>query len=495
MYIGNEQRSSTDTICARPEGRHQDVRKFVAGCATQVGNPQNVGAGMRTIARAIIFRWTTPLWPVTLAGLLLGAAIGGLALHASSESQSTALLRLYQPIGPDEIMTGTAPSSEAQQSYISGEITYLTSPGFADAVAKQLNETKPPSLSAVQDAQSSIVSLSATQPDPSVADRIINAALKVYTDHVDQQTDERGQAAIDALNGVIGRLEAGAKEAQDPAGGAAAGGTATVTDPQALIQQLLSQRLAIEAQSQRSASVQLVQPPTVTPVEGAPSWSLGAVGGGLVGGIVTLAAALAWRKRVGVITSPESLEGLVEHVLLPTVRLGKTSESSDAYAGLARSLYSQLPTPRSGRILLVGASADSGTEEVAGLIAFAAAEHVGVRLVHLLDRVHMFDMFEGLADLADGATVVIDGGSLDTSPALPRVAQDASQIIIVATIGRDVHDTIRMANRLARESDIPVSAVCTRGRALNARASSRSWRRTWRAEGDFGAEDRLLPQA
>ena len=429
---------------------------------------------MRKTARAIIFRWTTPLWRATLAGILAGAAIGGLACSANAATEMIALVRINQPIDPDEVMTGTAPSPDTQQSYISGEITYLTSPGFADAVAKQLDETNPPPISAAQSGQSSIVSLSTTQPDVPKAKRILNAAITSYTDHVQQQARERGQAAIDALDGVIAQLRA--EPAPD--------GTPTVTDPEAQIGQLLSQRLAIEAQTQRSSSVQVVQPPSVTPASGAPGWSLGAVGGGLIGGLLALAGALAWRKQVGVITSPSSLEDQIDHVLMPTVRLGGLRTSSDAYAGLARSLYAQLPAPRTGRILLVGASANSGTQEVAGLIAFAAAEHVDVRVVHLLDRAQTLSMFEvssncpavatngvarTLGEMRDmlpesmyEATVVIDGGSLETSPRLPEAAEDASQIIIVAMIGQDVNATVSMTSRLARDANIPISAVCTR---------------------------------
>src|SRR6476620_4453410 len=112
-------------------------------------------------ARAFVSRWTTPLWRATLAGILVGAAIGGLTWHASSASEATALVRIYQPIDPDQVMTNTAPSPDSQESYLSGEVTYLTSPGFADAVAKELRETIPPPLSATQQGKSSIVSLSA----------------------------------------------------------------------------------------------------------------------------------------------------------------------------------------------------------------------------------------------------------------------------------------------------------------------------------------------
>jgi hypothetical protein len=399
---------------------------------------------MHKSARAIFSRWTPPLWPATFAGLMVGALIGGMTLQEHRVSEATALIRLYQPVDPNQIMTGTGTSPDLQQSYISGEITYLSSPGFANAVAKQLNETSPPRVSAIQSAQSSIISLSATRSNFGAAQRIVNAALKVYSDHVQQQTRERGQATIDAINEVISKLQAG---------------TSTSNDPQARIQQLDAQRLAIEVQTRRAAPVQVVQPPTMEEVTRVPPWSLGAVGGGLIGGLLALAGALTRRKRVGVITAPSVLEGQIEHVLMPIVRLGALPESSHAYLRLARSLYAQLPSPRPGRILLVGASADSGTEYVAGLIAFAVEEHAPVCVVYLVDGVQTLD---GVEALTEGATAVIDGGSVDTSPALPDEAKDASQIIIVAMIGRDVNESVRAASQLARGSDVPISAVCTR---------------------------------
>ncbi len=439
---------------------------------------------MRKRTVTTIARWTTPLWLAALAGVVVGTAIGvGLTLHPGGASEATALVRVYQPVDPDQIMTGTGPSPAALQSYVSGEITYLTSHGFIDAVAKQLNQTSPLSLSATQQGQSTLIALSATQGDVPEAQRTVDAAIKVYSDHVEQQTRERGQAAIDALNGVISRLLQADSQSTD--GRAVASSTSDApSDRQARIQQLELQRLAIEAQTRRAPAIQVVQPATNTPEKGAPRWSLGAVGGGVIGGLLALAGAAAWRKRIGVLTSPSALEGQFDHVLLPTVRLGALIESSAAYAGLALSLYAQLATPRSGRILLIGASADSGTAEVAGLLAFAAAEHAPVRVEHLRDHVNAYDGFTLSANLMDGATAIIVGGSIETAPALPQAAEKASQIIVVAMIGRDVLDTVSMASQLARTRDVPISAVATRGTLLTNKPARRHTSHPKHAAGD-----------
>jgi len=408
---------------------------------------------------------TTPLWAATAAGMLAGAALGGLLLHANSTSEVTALVRLYQPIDPNQIMTASTPSSDLEQSYMSGEVAYLNSPGFADTVAKQLDETTPPRLSAAQNSQSTTVTVSTTQPNVAEAKRMVDAALRAYGDHLRQQAVDRGRAAIDALDGVIGSL-------QNPATGPAQPPLAAET--QARIEQLQQQRLAIEVQTQRSAPMQIVQPPTKTPITGAPSLALGAVGGGLAGGLLTLAGVLAWRKRVGVITSPAVLANQIEHVLLPVVRLGAWEVRSAPYARLARSLFAQLPAPRSGQILVVGASAQSGTEQVAELVASAAAEHSDVCIEHLPDGYESFDWLEAPADSRTGITTVIDAGSVDTSPTLPKAAEGATQIVIVAMIGRDVNTAVRVASQLARDTEVPISGVCTRGPILRIRPSRRT---------------------
>ena len=434
----------------------------------------------RKNARAVISRITTPLWAATVAAVVVGVAAGGF-LHGNNTCEATALIRLYQPIDPNQIMTGTPPSAELQQSYMSGEIAYLNSSGFADAVSKQLNETRTPQLTATQSAQSTIVTVSATEPDFAEARRMVDAALQVYGDHLRQQTRERGQAAIEAIDDVIRPLQASAGQAGNPQATAPTDNPGD--DTPARIQQLQLQRLAIEVQTGRAAPMQIVQPPTKTPITGLPSWALGAVGGGLIAGLLTLAGVLAWRKRVGVITAPSALQNKVGHVLVPTVRLGAYDASSAAYVGLARSLFAQLPAPRSGRILLVGASADSGTEDVAELIAFAAAEQTDVCFEPLVDGDEPFDCFEAPGYMGAGVTTVISGGSIDRSPALPKVADDASQIVIVAMISRDTSAAVHVASQLGRDSEVPISLVCTRGPILRARPNRRTKNRAKHAWG------------
>jgi hypothetical protein len=419
---------------------------------------------MRKYPRAVLSRLTTPLWPAAVAGIALGAALGATMLDSQSTTEVTALVRIFQPIDPSQIMAGGGASPEEQQSYLSGEIAYLTSPGFADSVAKQLNETARPQLAAVQDTQSPVVTLSATAAKPEDADRTVDAAIVVYSDHVLQQNRARGQAAIDAINNVVAQIsppvpvtdEWGWTPEPEPLSDEAV----------AQIAQLDAQRQAIQVQMQRPAGVQVIQPPTATPESGAPAWALGALAGGLAGGLLGLAGGVAWRKRAGIVHAPSALDDLVDTVLVPTVRLNTLSPNGESHIKLARLLYAQLPPTPSGSILVVGSSAGSGTREVARLITAAASERGLTKTITLAGHSRhgvadeQVDFFE--QEFMNSATTIIDGGSIGDSAALPDAAAGAKQIIVVVRVGRDDSDAVRTAAQLARHNEIPVTAVCTR---------------------------------
>lgn len=449
---------------------------------------------MRKSARAFISWWLTPLWRATLLGITLGAAMGAYAFYSmsSGKTEANALIRIEQPIDPDQILTATAPSPESLQAFLSGEMTYLASPGFAAAVGKSLNQSAPAEISAVQNGQSSVVTLSTTAQNSGEAARVINAAIQTYTDHVHQLTRDRAQSAIDALTGVLNGLEEEQKRAQESGAESglqqqqelydANGNPVTFgrqNDVKTQIGMLDQQRQSIAVQLQRPAGVQVVQPPTKVATSGAPSWSLGAVGGGLLGGMLGLGVALSWRRRSRTIVSPNAIEEFVDNVLLPVVPLtavtGLGELSADDVA-VARSLYAQLLPPRTGRLLLIGVSAESGCAQLSRLLASAAAEHRDVALVHLLDGSAAFRGMQKItaaeenaenADPLEDPTTIIDGGSLDASPTLPEVVAHASQIVLVAMIGRDTVDGVRMAHLLTRASGVPVSAICTRGKGGN----------------------------
>jgi hypothetical protein len=309
-------------------------------------------------------------------------------------------------------------------------------------------------LSATQDAQSSIVTLSASDANFDGAARIVNAALKVYDGHARQLISERGKAAIDGINAILVREKTSPTDPAPPPGD-------TRTDRQTPTDQLQAQLYWIEVQTQRLTPFQVVSPPSETNTGGVPKWQLGVVGGALLGGLALLGGALVWRRRVGVVTSPSALDPVVQRVLVPTVALGRLAPGSAAHTALARTLNNQLSAARAGTILVVGASAESGTSDIARLIAAAGKEHSEVRLVDLSGSPDSVEAFR--AGLASGTASVIDGGSIDTSPLLPQAADVAGQVVVVARIGSDVIDEVRTTALLATDRDLPVCAVCTRG--------------------------------
>ncbi|MFN8073382.1 MAG: hypothetical protein U0R66_16480 [Mycobacterium sp.] len=434
---------------------------------------------------------------MTMIGVLAGAVLGGFALDTKGPAVAVATIKIEQPISPNQIMTGSLQSPDTQQSYLSGEIAYLKSPGFAEAVAKELQQTTRPTLSAVQDVQSALVTVSASAPNAQEAQKAVDAALKAYHDHLQQQAKEQGQAAIDAINAVIDQVNGSAAAAQaaaaaaaaaaagDPAAAAAAAAAdaaaaaaaAQAQQNTARIQQLDDQRLAIQVQTQRAAGPEIIAPTRPTEVSGAPGWALGAVGGGLLGGIGALAAAMGWRRWVGAINSPAALGDDVDHPLQPVVHLGSRGDTKPD-AGLARSLFAQLPTPRNGDLLVVGASANSGSAEVARLIAFAAAEHQRVYVERLVDRAPILDATSRHRsfDSADypGEMTVIDGGSLETCPGLAEAAATARQIIVVVMLGLDLADSVRIVAQFARSAGVPISTVLTRRKFWSRRPARRA---------------------
>lgn len=428
-------------------------------------------------ARSVLSRWLTPLWPATVVGIAVGATLGGMALQSSTVAPSvSALIRIDQPVDPNQILTTNAPSVESQQSYISGEIAFLSSPGFAGSLRTALNQADDPNLTATQDSQSSVITLSATAPTAAQATGVIDTALRLYSDHVVEQNRQREQAAIDALNGVINGLRDQiriAVEAPNAPPQYDEFGNLIPPPPvpdttgfQDRINELQAQKLSLDVQMLRPPGVQVVQPPTQLPVSGVPHWWLGAVGGGLLGGLLALTLAIVWRQRSGVITSMGALEDEVAGVLWPVVRLrshGERAKVTNSEAENARAVYAQLPAARGACILVVGASAQSGTDGMARLLSFAAAEHGPVDTIR---QRHANEVIERriLPRHRNSTTVIIDGGSLTNSSALPRAAGLATHIIIVAMIGFDTYRQARMVIKLARAHGVPVFAVGARRR-------------------------------
>jgi hypothetical protein len=125
----------------------------------------------------------------------------------------------------------------------------------------------------------------------------------------------------------------------------------------------------------------------------------------------------------------------------------------------------------------VGASRYSGTEAVARLLYMGAVEHVSVTAINVTDEYANLSSAEVRAKLDAistdaGQALVIDGGSVATAPQMLAVAERADQIVLVIRIGRDVAAEVEVLLHAIRNEDVPVTAICTKGRLPASERSS-----------------------
>jgi hypothetical protein len=399
---------------------------------------------MQRTVRGVLARFVAPLWPVTLAAAAVGAVIGAVVLAPTSGATATSLIRVDFPIDANQIMTGTQPFPEAQPNYLAGEMVYLRSDGFVNAVAKALDQESLPTVTASLNGESNVVTISATADSGPEAIRTVDAAVSIYIQHVQQETQARYQPPLDAVNATIPRLEDANRLAAELA--------MVPLEPTDELVALYLQRTSLEVQIQRGPAVGIVEPTGLATSSAAvPTSWLGTVGGALAGALLGLSGALAWRSRSGTLSSPEQLGVGAEAPLRPVIRL--TKRGVDAAA--ARAIYAQLPRSEGGQVVVVGASAGSGSATVARYIAFGVKEHEAVATNAAAPA--------GPVSESVRPATIVNGGSLDDSPALIDATDHASQIVVVARLNYDVVDEVGAVIKAMVQRDVPVAVVCTRG--------------------------------
>ncbi len=394
----------------------------MVGRLGSVSEQQPRGANYHMKARTLLSRLTTPLWPLVLVALLIGAVVGGLAFGSGSPAPVTALVQVHPPIDPNQILLGNSPATEDVQNYLAGEVAFLESAGFADSVAAHNGGTSVP-FTASQNGQSQVITFSASSENVNDATQTLNSAIDLYSAHVQQVSQERANAAVAAINDVL---------------------TSGSVSPNA-VAGLRIQRDSIKVLAQRPADVQVIQSPAVSDSAGVPGWVLGALAGGLLAGLLTLGGGLVWRKYTGVVTSPSSLSWLEREddsttVLTSVVRVSAGLDTTTDRE-TARRIYALLPEPRQGAIVTIGASEQSPTAAITSLIAGASSEDPASH------------------DSTDLITVV-DAGALGDSPALPADVASATQVVIVAEVGRDYAESVRNLCQISTHAHKTI--VCTR---------------------------------
>jgi hypothetical protein len=291
-----------------------------------------------------------------LLGLCAGALIGGLAFAAmGADTTATAFVRLQNPADLTAIAAGASqvtPDNQGNTSnFVGGEIAYLSSEGFAQAVARKMAKDEPAVLNVAQASESSVITISNSSKSRDDAIRTVQVVIDLYGQELAQRVDEQLRTILPALS----RWE------QSGAG-----------DPTRM-QELMRIRAAVELQASEAATLLVLQPPTPNQ-DSSQQWLIGVFLGGLVGGSVAVAVLLARRRRSGRAAMTATLTESVDGVLLPAVDLGAASsdDRDDERARLARTLLAQCPAGQGGVLLVLGASPSSGSPEVAALLELGA---------------------------------------------------------------------------------------------------------------------------
>ena len=318
---------------------------------------------MHVLNRAQLTRGVVALWPITLVCAVLGALVGALSQTGDTTQSAEAMVRLEQPASVSAVISGQPTSTDDLQSYVSGEIAYLSGSGFRDSVKAKLGTATNPTISAVQNSNSAVVTISSSSPTESEAQRTVDTAISTYLDHTSQQLRDRNTAALNSINALITQQQNAGRTAGIP--------------------ELRTQASALQLQMAAGAPASVVQPATET--EGkASNWSVMSIIGGVVGAILGLGSALIWRNRKRFITSASDVSDNAKTMTPVIVPQRSGSIPSDAEKEAARSLFAQLGSPDSGTIAVVGLSTGSGARRVGELLAGASAHHDAVQVLECL---------------------------------------------------------------------------------------------------------------
>lgn len=345
-------------------------------------------------------------------GLVVGALLGGLAFAAlGSDSTATAFLRLRNPADLTAIAGGasqiTPDTSDNASAFVAGEIAYLSGEGFAQAVGRKMALEEPAEFTAAQASESSIVTVTSTNPSSDDAIRTVQTVIDLYRDDLEQRIDQQ-------LRLILPQVTQWQQRAADPL----------------RAQELERIRESIEVQAADASALLIVQPPTPNHPS-SQQWLIGAVLGGLLGAACVAGYLLTRRRRTGRAALVATLTDGVDGVLVPPIDPGVAGEEN---LRTARSLYAQLPSVQPNRqILVVGVSATSGGAAVASLLQSAAA---------------------------DGARVV-DSGVLGSATLTPDVIAAATDIVVVARLDADTAPEALALQSALAAGGAPTAALFT----------------------------------
>lgn len=379
----------------------------------------------------------TRLLIAIVVGACVGALIAVLVVGTLIPSHSaTAYLRLHNPPDLSAIAGGatqnTPQSQDITDSFVAGEIAYLSGDGFAAAVGEKMAGDGPSQLDVLQESDSSVISVSATSGSANESIRTVQAAIDLYRAELAQRADELSRAIVPLL-------------AQWQRGDAA--------DPER-VQQLQRLRESVELQASQASTMLVIQPPTASP--NSSQWVVAAVTGALVGGACAAGLVLARRRRDGGGSVVETLADSVDGVLLPAIdldRVGSHAGDHDARLRLARTLYAQCRSPGPGRtVLVLGVTTSSGGADVATLLESAAAEEAALGVA----------AGQHSTPVEAAQTHVVSGGAPGDPTLTPALLEQATDIILVTRLASDaIPDALALHGRLTASREVPVVAAFT----------------------------------
>lgn len=399
-------------------------------------------ASIEAVSRPAHRAWIASLVIVAVVGVGLGAVLGGLAIREqSSEATASSLVRISLPADLGAVASGATDTRSVANvdSYVSGEVAYLSGPGFARQVGEKLGQAESAGVTVVQNGTSSVLTITGTAASGEVATLTVDAAIDVYRQQLGQRMD-------DQLLTVLPRLDSWERAAVE-------------SNDIARAQEVRNLREVVQLQAAQSEALEVVQPATVDDAAGN-HWAIGALFGGLLGGLLAVVGLAAFRNRSHRLRSAAEVADVVDGLIVPAVKpMRHTKRSDRRTALLARTLYAQCPGSAPRRtIVVVGSSRRSGTAAVAALLERAAAEHGRVKCAELTKGAVVIRP-EG--DVEDENTLIVDAGALGESVMTAEAIAAATDLVVVARLNVDTVAQVLAVRFASASSPLPLMAAFT----------------------------------
>ncbi|WP_431237657.1 hypothetical protein ACQ86B_23620 [Mycolicibacterium aichiense] len=384
--------------------------------------------------------WIAKLLCGAAVGIVIGAIIGGLFFNTlRSEQSAMAFIRITPPADfaalAGSANQSTPDTSDNPAQYVAGEVSYLSGEGFARTVGQKLGKTKPAEYTVSQESKSTVVSIGSSAPSADEAVRTVQLVIDLYGQQLAQRTDQQMRLVLPLLDQW---------EQSD------------ATNPQRVgdIQRL---RENIRVQAASASTLEVLQPPMLDAVS-ALRWAIGLLLGAFCGGAGAVLYLMARRRRAGRGSVVMTIAEAVDDVLVPAVdlRTSSSGRQDGEQAALARSLYAQCPSAHPRRIAVVGVSSSSGSDTVASLLEFAAAERGPVTRISAANSAE-----PTLPRTDDDTTLIIDTGALGLSALTPEAIRQATDVVVVARVDADTVIPAMAACSAAAAGDAPVLALFT----------------------------------